>query len=662
MVVPCFGQDSIMIEQLADDYENTDNDSVRLKIIIDLLGSSTKLDDVDTAIQIAKKGLRLAIEQEDSLSMAKSYAFIARFYAVQSNYNESLKADTEALNLFKELDFPKEQAKLLNSIGEDYFLLDLYNEAFDYYTQSMELAKTSENKLYEIISTYNIGKLFMETGEFDKAKKYIERSMGMSREEGDTLGIAYSKNDLALLLINEGKYAEALDELKEAYEISESLNEDILTPQIVVSMAKAFHERGDYKLALIHFNEAQGIYKKQNNKSGLATVLYGKGSVSVDMGNILQAKQQFTQCIDIAKELGDDELLVKSYKSLADIYEDEQNLRLALAYYREYKELEDSIYSKKKKEQFEQLQLQKESARKDAEILALNQKEAEQLDELKDQEFIRNILVVILAFTGVLLFSLYKNNIKRRKKNELLVAQQAEIESKSKELSSLLEVKDKFFSIVSHDLRSPINSLLGILEIMDKDNITEAEMRKMSHALRVRLNNTKKLLDTLLDWAMLQMHEIKIVKQEINLANLANDNFEFFRDIGEKEIVFVNDIPEGKMVSADRNMLDLIIRNIISNSIKFTEVGGEVRIYSKEESGDKITVSIEDNGVGMPQHQIDTLFDTSEFYTTRGTANEKGTGLGLRLCKEFVERMGGKIWVESTIGKGSIFNFTVSKV
>ena len=142
---------------------------------------------------------------------------------------------------------------------------------------------------------------------------------------------------------------------------------------------------------------------------------------------------------------------------------------------------------------------------------------------------------------------------------------------------------------------------------------------------------------------------------------MVESNLAYFREVGDKKINFVNAVKEDQMVSADRNMLDLIIRNLVSNSIKFTEEGGTVEVSTEFGPKKSLIVMIKDNGIGMSSDQMDKLFDSNTLYTTRGTANEKGTGLGLRLCKEFVERMGGNIWVESVEGKGSTFKFTLNR-
>lgn len=652
-------QDTLQLNRLKKQYEQG-SDTAKLNILFNII-SSTELENVDTALTLSYKALELATKIKDSIEMAYAMQLVAIYSNIVSKHQDALKYDLEALRLIKKANDPSLEVTFLNNVGEDYFYLDLYNEAYDYYSQSLDKAKQVEDRLSEAIATFNMGRVLKNMGQYTKAKEYILEAMKISEDIDDIAGIAYAKNDLAEIYITENNFDQALEELQEAYVLSDSLREDILTPQILVQTAAAYDHKGDYSNALSKYDSALEIYKSQNNQSGIGQSYYGKGNVTLHIGDLKEAKRYYQQCEKIAGDINDNELMIQCHRAMSILYESDNDFQSALLYYKKYKHLEDSIFSEKKKEQFAQIQIKYETANKDIEIQLLNQKEAQQDSKLKNEEFIRNILVVILAFTAVLLFSLYKNNEKRRRINDLLIEQQKEIKSKSKELSSLLEMKDKFFSIVSHDLRSPINALVGILDILDEGNLTQQELKDVSHSLKIRLDNTRKLLDTLLDWAMLQMNEIKIHKEEIVLTDLVESNLAYFREVGDKKIDFVNAVKDDQMVAADRNMLDLIIRNLVSNSIKFTEEGGKVEVTTEYGPKKSLIVMIKDNGIGMSSDQMEKLFDTSTLYTTRGTANEKGTGLGLRLCKEFVERMGGNIWVESVEGKGSTFKFTINR-
>jgi signal transduction histidine kinase len=195
---------------------------------------------------------------------------------------------------------------------------------------------------------------------------------------------------------------------------------------------------------------------------------------------------------------------------------------------------------------------------------------------------------------------------------------------------------------------------------MDNNQIKPEEFSKLNKELRVQFNHTKTLINNLLDWALLQMDKLKIHAEKINLHNLAEENFRLLRSLHMKEIKMINNIPADTFCLGDLNIVNLVIRNLVLNSIKFTENGGSITADAKEEGKD-IVVSIKDTGIGIGPEIQKIIFEKTAGYSTRGTANEKGTGLGLILCKEFVEKNGGKIWLESEVGKGSTFYFTIKK-
>jgi len=233
----------------------------------------------------------------------------------------------------------------------------------------------------------------------------------------------------------------------------------------------------------------------------------------------------------------------------------------------------------------------------------------------------------------------------------------------NEELNALNTTKDKFFSIIAHDLRNPFQSLLGFSETLatEIDIMSNEEIALFGKGLNDDLRNIYGLLDNLLQWSMIQRNMLEHNPENVNLYDLANKIIGILNQIAkEKNISVFNNIENGTFVYADNVMLRSVIQNLLFNAIKFTEKDGRIVISSIEKSN-LIEVSVEDTGKGIPTSQIPGLFSFNKIFTTNGTAGESGTGLGLPLCKEFVERNDGKIWVESEPGKGSKFVFTLPK-
>ncbi len=258
-----------------------------------------------------------------------------------------------------------------------------------------------------------------------------------------------------------------------------------------------------------------------------------------------------------------------------------------------------------------------------------------------------------------------KKNTTSIKNLESEISQRLKTEQTLKESEANLresnKTKDKFFSIIAHDLRGPFNTMLGFSEILNKkfDKYSTIEKKKILCIINEDLQNTYKLLENLLYWSRSQRGIVDFKPETINLYLLSEESIELLSQTAEnKSIKLINQIPEKIYIYADIDMLSTIIRNLISNAIKFTNTGGEIVI--KAEYNYKLTkITVSDNGCGISKDIQLKLFDISESISTKGTKNETGTGLGLILCKEFVEKHGGNIWVESEVGQGSSFSFTI---
>lgn len=234
----------------------------------------------------------------------------------------------------------------------------------------------------------------------------------------------------------------------------------------------------------------------------------------------------------------------------------------------------------------------------------------------------------------------------------------------SEELQELIATKDKFFSIIAHDLKTPFNSILGLSEIL-KDEARHLDIGTIiqySDIIHSTSGNTYQLLENLLDWARIQQSRITFNPEPILLKKLINDVTELNAEkANRKKVSVINNITEQMIVLADQEMLKTILRNLISNALKFTTANGKIEIIAKSGSGE-IEISVKDTGTGINKEDIEKLFKVDSNFTRRGTENEKGTGLGLILCKEFIEKHGGTIRVESEEGKGSTFSFTLKQV
>jgi signal transduction histidine kinase len=551
-------------------------------------------------------------------------------------------------------------ARAYNNVAHDYHDLGEYDESYYYFTQGYKFAKAAKDSFIMAVTIHNVGRVFKELGQYNRALDHLHLSQRMSQQIDDAEGEPYSLDEIGDVLLRQGYYDSALTVLYRSLGESKKLNLIGLLPRSMSNIAKTYMRKGDFEKSLQYYDTTYTLYTKNKDNFGIAEVELGRGIVYQRQKRYDDALAAVTKSLALARKQNARILEIQCFSQLASLWEMKGDYKKSLDYFKTFKQLEDTLFSQDMQGKLLRDQIRFETESKDSQIAALSKQQVNTVDALKRQQFVRNILVVTVALSGILLLSVYRSGRRRRQINTLLLRHQQETEKKSEELERLNQVKDKFFSIISHDLRSPINALSGLLDLLDKGAVTAQELPIHIKELKARFNHTRSLLNNLLDWTLLQMDKLNLQKARIDLKNIVDENIQLLGTIPGKEIKLTNEVLPGTIGFADSNTINLVIRNLITNAIKFTNDKGEVRIAAIPQ-GNQWLVSVKDNGVGMPTDVLRILFDKTAPYTTRGTANEKGTGLGLILCKEFVEKNGGKIWVESAEGYGSTFYFTLPK-
>jgi signal transduction histidine kinase len=634
-------------------------DSVRLDALTRLSGLYQFVD-FARSVEYSEEAIALAANTDLPLHKIKAYRNAALLYTISGDYSSALRYDNLALELDMIVKDSVGIAKEYNAIGNDYYDLGEYDDAYFYFTQSHRMASATRDTLRMLIALHNVGRVFKELGQFEQALDHLQLSKKLSETQNDQEGIPYGLYEIGDVLLRKHEYDSALATLREALALVRKLHVDIIEPKVLSTMATAYLQQNDYKNALAFYDSAYALHQKTTNRYGMAEANLGRGIVLTKEGNFEKALEKFEASLSVARTLNARVLEIKAFNQLSVLWEQEGDFKKALYYYKQYKQLEDTLFSQETQGKLLRDQIRFETESRDTQIAALSQLQVLQHGELKKQEFVRNILVVVMALSAILLVTVYRSGQRRRKINTLLLQHQDDMEKRSEELERLNQVKDKFFSIISHDLRSPINALAGLLDLIDKGAIEPAEMHKHTQELKVRFNHTRTLLNNLLDWTLLQMDKLSLQAARINLRKIVDENIQLLISVQNKQIDMINHVPTDAIGYADSNTINLVIRNLMMNAIKFTNDGGKVIIDAKSQPSEWL-FSVKDNGVGMKPEVLNMLFDKTAPYTTRGTANEKGTGLGLILCKEFIEKNGGRIWVESEEGQGSTFFFTVPK-
>jgi signal transduction histidine kinase len=274
------------------------------------------------------------------------------------------------------------------------------------------------------------------------------------------------------------------------------------------------------------------------------------------------------------------------------------------------------------------------------------------------------IAAFIIVLTILLLIYLRrKNTIQYTKeleaKNEQIQIQNTAILEQTQHLEEINKAKDRLFSIVSHDLKDSISSIKGFLDLLKEDSISKEEFNELIPELSENANNASLLLYNLLNWSKSQMQNLEPNPELVNIQEVFSNKLALVEPKIEQKRIVLIDESQRDFVYADKSMVEIVIQNLITNAVKFSKVGDIITISNRDQNG-KSLICVEDTGVGMSKENLNKLFKGNN-YTTVGTKNEKGTGLGLTICKELVELNKGRIWVESTENVGSKFYVELPK-
>jgi signal transduction histidine kinase len=381
--------------------------------------------------------------------------------------------------------------------------------------------------------------------------------------------------------------------------------------------------------------------------------------VMINLARMYNMKRDFNKSNYFAKQTFDfgKKRHIKVYTLLScfqlrDNYYEEGKFDSAYFWY-------DSLYLVNNQFRRDELTLELNLLNKENEIKT---KEIELKNHLSKLQLLGVFAFIILVSFSVFTLILLKKN----KRQKILLAKLNQknqiINHKNTELASVNAQKDKFFSIIAHDLRGPFNGFLGLTEIMAKqfDSITLTELMNISASMNKSANNLFNLLNNLLEWSRMQQGNINFEPKVIPILPFATSTLQTIMEPATKKGIEVTiDIPENLQVFADENMLASTLRNLASNAVKFTPSGGKVSITAKPIVDNNIEISVKDSGIGMDSEMLGNMFKLDVSISRKGTDGEPSTGLGLLLCKDFIGKHGGKIWAKSEEGKGSTFYFTL---
>ncbi|MFU8813219.1 MAG: ATP-binding protein [Balneolaceae bacterium] len=612
--------------------------------------------------------------------------------------DSALQALDYAVTLGGDIDM---RIKLLNGRARAHAMLQQYVIASELFEEMSALADSLQDPRYQTPARNNLGVVYANMGDqFNALRSYYE-ALELSEAQGDSVGMAIAYNNVGHQFEQMQNVEQAAFFLDQAEEISAAINLHSNLVRVYVNKGNLHQMTEDFDRAEYYHLKARAIFQETNNipsliqsdfnlgrletrrgnfdnarthlqraeseseRIGFPLGIYytslGFGNLEREMSNYGQAARRYKRALEVAEQIDAEEFILNSYNNLYETYNRLGNRGEALEWLERYTSLTEELRTTEKERlvtEFE-VKFSLKEAQQESQLLLARQ--AEQDAELAAQRWI--IFSSFIAFIVVLIAGLIilRINLKRREANTRLQAINHKlntlnktIRNQKKELEELNEIKTKLFAIVAHDLRGPLSSLQSLLYLLREHDLTKEEVHEITGNLETSLQENASMMDNLLAWARSQMSGITLSNRRFELEKCVQavlDEFKF--SCKSKQVQIKTDIKPGTELDADYDMIKLVFRNLVANAIKFSEPDSIITIRAK--AGDTfVRVEIEDEGVGIPEEHRAKIFSNTN-YTSRGTDNEKGSGLGLNLCKEFVEEHGGTIAFESEVGVGTTF-------
>ena len=631
--------------------------------------SKTNLDSLEITIDTATIDSLESIIDTTTIDSQKisrindlSYILLSQDLTQTERYNKI------ALKLLKNIDSKELSADTYYLTGIIHKSLGNYDSVMTYLSKALNIYEEMGNEIKQSQCLRNIGDLQRGMGEFDIACHYINKSLDIARKINDETLISSSLNRLSAVYFEMKLYLEAIDYAEKSIEISEKLGNIGISSNNYVILGATYNRLDENENALKYLNKALEIDKSINNISDIPNTLNNIASLYSKTGQYDKVIEYASQSLEMSQKSKIKIYISISAFLLAQAYKEKNDFENAYKYLDMYQRYQFSIYTEKKSKQISDLQEKYDADNREHinEQLSKENKYVEAI--VLRQRIIGAVVILLLIVISLFARTLFKKKKKIEiaqallsEKNEEIHKQKDEIEFQNEKLIELNNTKDKFFSLVSHDLRSPFSSLLGLSDLLYEqfNEFPDEEKMKFIKAMRDSIHNIYQFINSLLEWAQIQMGKIPVNRINFELFPSIHTIYSLLEiQAKNKNIELVNSIKKDIVVFSDFQMTETIIRNLVSNAIKFTNKGGRVEIMA-EKKEDFVEISIKDTGIGLSEKAIKKLFIINENYKMPGTEDEIGTGLGLVLCKEFINKNNGDIWVESEFGKGSTFKFTL---
>jgi signal transduction histidine kinase len=647
-------QDSLTV-QLS--YEK--QDSAKVETSIQLIKLLYQSNDFKKALLYINRSEELSASLDYYSATAELRYYKALIYTQNNDYFNALDNYNKSLNLFTQLNDSLGMAKVNNSLGLIEIRRGNYNKGLRHSLSAIDVFER-KNLLDQLSEAYNnLAEAYFNTNQNEEALEYNFKALRVRELLKDAEGIKLSTNNIANLYALSKEHRKAIEYYEKLLILLTSSESDILLKgDVLPSIGEQYLEFRDYKKSASYLLEGLKLNRTSKNKKGILKTLNYLSDLNLQQNKVRLAEYQLNEAYKLTEDINDDDLLLRHLKLRVQLDSTKGNYKNAFNWQREYHDLKTKIDNTNIipvvfDDPYDIIN-QAKTAPIENNIANINNKTLKQYKYLAyglGALLLLSILVLLSVFLNKKTLNNKVNSLETIKKQYKL--ENASLLDQNQHLEEMNQVKDRLFSIVSHDLKDSITGVKAFLDLLKEDSISREEFDELIPELSDNADSASALLMNLLNWSKSQMQNLEPKPEQFNIQDIFVEKMNLVeKKVNQKQIILLDESIKD-FVFADKSMIEIVIQNLLANAIKFSRIGDVITLSNRERNGN-VLICIEDTGVGISKENQEKLFKNGGF-TTRGTSHEKGTGLGLSICKELVELNDGKIWVESEPNLGSKF-------
>jgi len=623
----------------------------------------------------AEKNYLVAIKLYDSLGnhtmCADLYFYLAMLYDKNGENNKAKSGYEKSYMWYDSLGMKKDAADVLNSLGVLFYDWGEYEKAIEYYNRSMDMMRELEHADGVAQVMNNLGILYQNWNNPVEALRYYEESLRLEKESGDKYDMAGSYNNIGLIHAELEDYDRALEYYEKSLTIYEELSDKSGIATALNNLGELYSETGQSEMAILMLERSLALEKENEDKYGIALAYATLSELHFKDGNLRLSRKFNDSSMTLAREINNPEVLLAAWENYYELDKSAGNYKQALDYYVEMTGLKDSLFSQKIHRQLTEVKARYELEQKEQEIALLNSRnKLNQLEiENKNNVVERQRLILYLTLTAliiilVVLGVLYKQ-IKEKKtafkqidrqNSELIQSREALMAAKEKAEESD-RLKSIFLANMSHELRTPLNGILGFTEVLRTELLNE-QFREMADIVH---NSGNRLLDTLnsiIDLSIIESNRMEIDISAFNLVDFIEETIALFRASAfKKNLRLTGDAEHDILIISDAKVTGNLLNNLIDNAIKYTSTGSVnvTAFVEKRESSEWLVMNVKDTGIGIEPDRLSQIFEKFRQGSEGYDREFEGAGIGLTICRKYVEILKGRISAKSVVDQGSEF-------